>query len=164
MKGHAIEVRVYAEDPFNNFSPDIGVLKTYNLPDSIGVRVDNGFEEGMEIPIFYDSMLCKLITYGKDRQEAIDRMIRAINDFTITGVITTLPFGRYVMEHESFRSGNFDTHFVKNHFNSDALDLSNENEAQLAGFLAKYLVEKTTRSAISSADESHKSNWKKNRG
>ena len=163
IKGHAIEVRVYAEDPFNNFSPDIGVLKTYKMPDSIGVRVDNGFAEGMEIPIFYDSMLCKLITYGKNRKEAIDRMIRAINDFTITGVITTLPFGRFVMEHESFRSGNFDTHFVRNFFNSDFLDLSNDKEAQLAALLAKHLVEKNKQSTISSNDVFYKSNWKKNR-
>lgn len=161
INGHAIEVRVYAEDPFNNFSPDIGVLKTYKLPDSIGVRVDNGFEEGMEIPIFYDSMLCKLITYGKDRQEAIDRMVRAINDFTITGVITTLPFGRFVMENEHFKSGNFDTHFVKNYFDSDSIDLTNEKEAHLAGLLAKYLVESNT--SVSSSEVSSKSNWKKNR-
>lgn len=163
IKGHAIEVRVYAEDPFNNFSPDIGVLKTYKLPDSIGVRVDNGFEEGMDIPIFYDSMLCKLISYGKDRQEAIERMVRAIKDFTITGVITTLPFGRFVMENEYFKSGNFDTHFVKNHFDTDSIDLTNETEAQLAGLLAKHLVESNSHAAISSSDFSDKSNWRKNR-
>ena len=162
IKGHAIEVRVYAEDPFNNFSPDIGVLKTYKLPDSIGVRVDNGFEEGMEIPIFYDSMLCKLITYGKNRQEAIDRMVRAIDDFIITGVITTLPFGRFVMENEHFKSGNFDTHFVKNYFDADSIDFTNEKEAHLAGLLAKHLVESNTYS-VSSNEVSIKSKWKKNR-
>jgi acetyl-CoA carboxylase biotin carboxylase subunit len=163
MKGHAVEVRVYAEDPFNNFSPDIGILKTYKLPDSIGVRVDNGFEQGMEIPIFYDSMLCKLITYGKDRQEAIDRMVRAIDDFSITGVITTLPFGKFVMENEHFKSGNFDTHFVKNHFDSDFLDLTNEKEAKIAGLLAKHLVESNSHAIVSNGQLSNKSNWKKNR-
>ena len=163
IKGHAIEVRVYAEDPFNNFSPDIGILKTYKLPDSIGVRVDNGFEQGMEIPIFYDSMLCKLITYGKNRQEAIDRMVRAIDDFTITGVITTLPFGKFVMENEHFKSGNFDTHFVKNHFYSDSLDLTNEKEAKIAGLLAKHLIESNSHTTVSNSQLSNKSNWKKNR-
>tara|TARA_B110000003_G_scaffold68842_1_gene70130 strand:+ start:94647 stop:96125 length:1479 start_codon:yes stop_codon:yes gene_type:complete len=163
IKGHAVEVRVYAEDPFNNFSPDIGILKTYKLPDSIGVRVDNGFEQGMEIPIFYDSMLCKLITYGKNRQEAIDRMVRAIDDFTITGVITTLPFGKFVMENEHFKSGNFDTHFVKNHFDSDSLDLTNEKEAKIAGLLAKHLVESNSHATVSNGQLSNKSNWKKNR-
>tara|TARA_B110000908_G_scaffold172774_1_gene243058 strand:- start:6052 stop:7530 length:1479 start_codon:yes stop_codon:yes gene_type:complete len=163
IKGHAVEVRVYAEDPFNNFSPDIGILKTYKLPDSIGVRVDNGFEQGMEIPIFYDSMLCKLITYGKNRQEAIDRMVRAIDDFTITGVITTLPFGKFVMENEHFKSGNFDTHFVKNHFDSDSLDLTNEKEAKIAGLLAKHLIESNSHAIVSNGQLSNKSNWKKNR-
>lgn len=163
IKGHAVEVRVYAEDPFNNFSPDIGILKTYKLPDSIGVRVDNGFEQGMEIPIFYDSMLCKLITYGKNRQEAIDRMVRAIDDFTITGVITTLPFGKFVMENEHFKSGNFDTHFVKNHFDSDSLDLTNEKEAKIAGLLAKHLIESNSHATVSNGQLSNKSNWKKNR-
>ncbi len=163
IKGHAVEVRVYAEDPFNNFSPDIGILKTYKLPDSIGVRVDNGFEQGMEIPIFYDSMLCKLITYGKNRQEAIDRMVRAIDDFTITGVITTLPFGKFVMENEYFKSGNFDTHFVKNHFDSDSLDLTNEKEAKIAGLLAKHLIESNSHATVSNGQLSNKSNWKKNR-
>jgi acetyl-CoA carboxylase biotin carboxylase subunit len=163
IKGHAIEVRVYAEDPYNNFSPDIGTLKTYKLPDSLGVRVDNGFEEGMEIPIYYDSMLCKLITYGKDRQEAIDRMIRAIKDFNITGVMTTLPFGKFVMENEYFKSGNFDTHFVKNHFDPKFLNSTNEEEAFLAATLAKYLVKNNSQSNFSVESVSTKSNWKKNR-
>ncbi|MDB5012136.1 MAG: acetyl-CoA carboxylase, biotin carboxylase, partial [Daejeonella sp.] len=72
INGHAIELRVYAEDPKNNFLPDIGVLQTYNVPKGPGVRVDDGFEEGMEIPIYYDPMIAKLITYGKDRNEAIE--------------------------------------------------------------------------------------------
>lgn len=161
--GHAIEVRVYAEDPYNNFSPDIGVLKTYKLPESIGVRVDNGFEQGMEIPIFYDSMLCKLITYGKNRQEAIDRMVRAIKDFTITGVKTTLPFGKFVMENEYFRLGKFDTHFVKNHFDSTFIESTSEDEARIAASLAKYLVQNNSQTGVSKNNNSKITNWKKNR-
>ena len=87
----------------NNFAPDIGTLKRYVLPDSVGVSVDNGFEEGMEIPIFYDSMLSKLITYGKDREEAISRMRRAIRIIPLLGVKTTLPFALFVMDHPHFR-------------------------------------------------------------
>ena len=85
INGHAIEVRVYAEDPKNNFLPDIGTLQTYQRPGGIGVRVDDGFEEGMEVSIYYDPMLSKLITYGKDREEAIERMIRAIEDYKVAG-------------------------------------------------------------------------------
>ena len=115
IKGHAIEVRVYAEDPKNNFLPDIGTLKTYQRPAGIGVRVDDGFEEGMEVSIYYDPMLSKLITYGKDRVEATERMIRAIEDYKVAGVETTLSFGKYVMQHPAFISGNFDT-FCKKSF------------------------------------------------
>src|SRR5215212_1832089 len=116
INGHAMEVRVYAEDPANNFLPDIGTLTTYKIPQGPGVRVDDGMEEGMEIPIYYDPMIAKLITHAASRTEAIDRMIRAIDDYAITGVQTTLPFCKFAMQHEAFRSGNFDTHFVKKYF------------------------------------------------
>ncbi|HUH25839.1 MAG TPA: acetyl-CoA carboxylase biotin carboxylase subunit, partial [Flavobacterium sp.] len=113
IKGHALELRVYAEDPLNDFLPSVGNLETYILPEGEGVRVDNGFEQGMDVPIYYDPMLSKLITYGKDRNEAIQLMLKAIQDYKIEGVSTTLPFGTFVFEHEAFVSGNFDTNFVK---------------------------------------------------
>jgi acetyl-CoA carboxylase biotin carboxylase subunit len=99
MKGHAVEVRVYAEDPTNNFLPDIGTLKTYKRPQGHGVRVDDGFEEGMDIPFYYDPMIAKLITHAENRQEAINKMIRAIDEYEITGLETTLGFCRFVMRH-----------------------------------------------------------------
>lgn len=120
IQGHAMEVRVYAEDALNNFTPDIGTLKRYRKPLEEYVRIDDAFEEGMEIPIFYDPMIAKLVTKGKDREEAIERMIKAIDDFQISGLRTTLDFGKYVMQHPSFRSGDFDTNFVKHYF-SDPL-------------------------------------------
>ncbi|MDX1629726.1 MAG: acetyl-CoA carboxylase biotin carboxylase subunit, partial [Fulvivirga sp.] len=83
--GHAVELRVYAEDPTNNFLPDIGKLKTYNRPEGPGVRVDDGFEEGMSIPIHYDPMIAKLVTYGESREVAIKRMLRAIDEYDISG-------------------------------------------------------------------------------
>jgi acetyl-CoA carboxylase, biotin carboxylase subunit len=164
IQGHSLEVRVYAEDPMNNFAPDIGTLKRYTLPDSVGVRVDNGFDEGMEIPIYYDSMLSKLITYGKDREEAISRMKRAIQDYTIAGVKTTLPFALFVMDNEHFISGNFDTHFVKTHFTDPTvMDNSNEEEAQIAALLAQYLYTENTSITSVEAQSENVSNWKKNR-
>jgi acetyl-CoA carboxylase biotin carboxylase subunit len=164
IQGHSLEVRVYAEDPMNNFAPDIGTLKRYTLPDSVGVRVDNGFDEGMEIPIYYDSMLSKLITYGKDREEAISRMKRAIQDYTIAGVKTTLPFALFVMDNEHFISGNFDTHFVKTHFTDPTvMDNSNEEEAQIAALLAQYLHTENTSITSVEAQSENVSNWKKNR-
>ena len=164
IDGHALEVRVYAEDPMNNFAPDIGTLQRYTLPDSVGVRVDNGFEEGMEIPIYYDSMLSKLITYGKDREEAISRMKRAIQDYTIVGVKTTLPFASLVMDNAHFISGDFDTHFVKTHFtDSSVLDNSNEEEAQIAALLAKHLQSENSSQISVEKRSQSSSNWKKNR-
>ncbi|MDX9750642.1 MAG: acetyl-CoA carboxylase biotin carboxylase subunit [Flavobacteriales bacterium] len=116
IDGHAIEVRVYAEDPANNFLPDIGRLTAYRPPQGPGVRVDDGFEEGMEVPIHYDPMIAKLIVHGATRAEAIARMERAIDDYAISGIETTLGFCRHVMGHAAFRSGLYDTHFVRDHF------------------------------------------------
>lgn len=128
ITGHAIELRVYAEDPERNFMPDIGILSTYRTPSGKGVRVDDGFAEGMEIPIYYDPMIAKLITYGENRTEAIAKMIRAIEEYTITGIQTTLIFGKFVMQHPAFIAGNFDTHFVEKYFTAETPQLSGVQE------------------------------------
>ncbi|RTY90147.1 acetyl-CoA carboxylase biotin carboxylase subunit [Flavobacterium sp. RSP46] len=136
IKGHAMELRVYAEDPMNDFLPSVGNLEVYQLPVGQGIRVDNGFEQGMDIPIYYDPMLAKLITYGETREEAIQIMLKAIEDYHVEGVQTTLPFGKFVFEHEAFRSGKFDTHFVKNYYNMDVLKNQMEQEAEIAALVA----------------------------
>lgn len=161
MKGHAIELRVYAEDPTNNFLPDIGNLETYRPPQGPGIRVDDGFEEGMDIPIYYDPMLSKLITYGKTREQAMDRMIEAIDNYKVTGVTTTLLFGKYVMQHEAFRSGNFDTHFVQNHFDPKVIEKEFEKEATVAALLTSDMWDRDKYNAILKTARPHKrSNWK----
>ena len=116
INGHAIEVRVYAEDTLNGFIPDIGNLRRYRVPSGRSVRVDDGFEEGMDIPIYYDPMIAKLVVWGETRAKAIRRTIQAIDNYQISGVKTTLDFGKYVLKHEAFRSGHFDTNFVKHYF------------------------------------------------
>ncbi|MBU2525172.1 MAG: acetyl-CoA carboxylase biotin carboxylase subunit [Bacteroidetes bacterium] len=136
LNGHALELRVYAEDPLENFMPSIGVLERYKLPTGENIRVDNGFEEGMEVPIYYDPMLSKLVTYGKTRREAITKMIEAIDQYEVKGVQTTLPFGKFVCEHPAFVSGNFDTHFVKKYFQPEMLLAEQERRAQMAAQLA----------------------------
>lgn len=136
IKGHAVELRVYAEDPLNDFLPSVGHLDVYQLPVGVGVRVDNGFEQGMDIPIYYDPMLSKLITYGATREEAIQTMIQAIDNYKVEGVSTTLPFGKFVFEHEAFRSGNFDTHFVKKYYSVEKLKEQTQKEAQIAAMVA----------------------------
>jgi acetyl/propionyl-CoA carboxylase alpha subunit len=162
ISGHAIEVRVYAEDPTNNFLPDIGVLTGYTRPSGIGVRVDDGFEEGMEIPIFYDSMISKLITYGANRAESLARMSRAISDYKIVGIQTTLPFGAFVMKHPSFISGNFDTHFVPKHYKSNLLESPSDQEKMIAAWYVSKLFSEY-KSTSTSKMHSDQSNWKKNR-
>ena len=161
IQGHAVELRVYAEDPANNFLPDIGTLQTYITPKGPGIRVDDGFEQGMEIPIYYDPMIAKLIAYGKDREEAIERMVRAIDEYQIAGITTTLSFGRFVMQHEAFTSGNFDTHFVKKYFTPEVLQTGNEEEALIAALVMEHLLSaaKTSVDVVVGAE----SNWVKSR-
>ena len=136
INGHALELRVYAEDPLNDFLPSVGNLEIYQLPKGEGVRVDNGIEEGMDVPIYYDPMLAKLITYGKTREEAIQLMLKAISNYHVKGIQTTLPFGTFVFEHEAFKSGNFNTHFVKKYYSPEALKQALEDEAKIAAMLA----------------------------
>ena len=135
INGHSIEVRVYAEDPMNNFLPDIGKLEVYERPSGPGVRVDDGYEQGMNIPIYYDPMISKLIVHAADRPAAIARLTRAIRDYKIAPVSTTLSFCDFAINHEAFKSGNFDTNFVKHHFTPEELNQYGD-EGELAAILA----------------------------
>lgn len=158
IRGHALELRVYAEDPYDNFHPSIGKLEVYRRPAGEGIRVDDGFEEGMDIPIYYDPMIAKLITYGETRSAAIHRMLEAIEMYQIEGVATTLPFGKFVCQHEAFTSGHFDTHFVQHYFNIEALKESNREEGLYAALLAlQFYTEEKKKLHI---PEVGGSNWK----
>lgn len=164
INGHSIEVRVYAEDPENNFLPDIGKLVTYKPPQGPGIRVDDGLTEGMDIPIYYDPMIAKLVAWGKDRSEAIARMIRAIDDYKISGAATTLGFCRFVMQHEAFVSGNFDTHFVKKYFNPGSGQMEMELRELASIMAARTVAIKASSQKISNPANTRKnSNWKVNR-
>ena len=147
IEGHAIELRVYAEDPLNNFLPSIGTLDRYELPTGEGVRVDDGFEEGMEVPIYYDPMIAKLVTYGATREEALQKMRTAIDDYKIRGIETTLPFGRFVVDHPAFISGDFDTHFVKQHYSPEAI-LAGQQKIEAIGALAAAAIFDRERSKL----------------
>lgn len=142
ITGHSIELRVYAEDPYNNFLPSIDRLNKYCLPQGEDIRVDNGYEEGVEIPIYYDPMISKLVTYGKNRITAIDKMKEAIQHYIIEGIETTLPFGYFVMNHTAFISGNFDTGFVKKYFSIEEDRKLHEKSARIAAKVALHLDEK----------------------
>lgn len=164
INGHAIEVRVCAEDPANNFLPDIGKLVVYKTPSGPGVRVDDSYEEGMEIPIFYDPMISKLIVHGKNRTEAIQKMLRAINDYKIIGVETTLDFCKFVLNHNAFVSGNFDTGFVNAYFTPEVLNTKDEELEQVATIAGSILFNnKNEKATVETENLVKKSKWKINR-
>ncbi len=147
IQGHALEIRVYAENPRTNFLPDTGKLQTYKLPQGPGVRVDDGYEEGMDIPIYYDPMISKLITYGANREQARLRMLRAIEEYEISGVATTLDFCSFALKHEAFISGKFDTKFVEKYFTPEVLDEADPEKEQIAIALASLLIDQKAHGA-----------------
>ena len=136
INGHALELRVYAEDPLNNFLPSVGKLTRYRPPAGAGIRVDDGYSEGMDVPIYYDPMLAKLVVHGATRAEAIQRMKEAIAKYEIEGAATTLPFGRFVMDHPAFVSAEFDTNFVRQYFSPESLLESRQMPAFVAALTA----------------------------
>jgi acetyl-CoA carboxylase, biotin carboxylase subunit len=147
----------------NNFLPDTGRLEIYQRPQGPGVRVDDGFNEGMDIPIFYDPMIAKLIVYGATREEAITRMIRAIDEYKVKGIKTTLPFGKWVMQNEHFIKGNIDTGFIGKYFKPESLQSDNNEEALIAALIAATVFEKKTTVAAASNNNMVRSKWKENR-
>ena len=140
MYGHSVECRVYAEDPASNFLPDPGPLHRHAVPSGFGVRVDSGVEEGGEVLIHYDPMISKLTSWGRDRDAAIRRMVRALDEYEIAGVQTTIPFCRFAMEHEAFRTGDFSTHFVDEHFDPSDLSVDAASRDDLAALAATLYV------------------------
>ena len=159
INGHSVELRVYAEDPLNNFLPSIGKLETYIKPTGEGVRVDDGYTQGMTIPIYYDPMIAKLVTHGKTRTEAIQIMKAAIDAYIIEGVATTLPFGKFVFEHPAFLSGKFDTHFVQDYYTPEKLKAQQQSNAELASLIAlKYWLGQQQKVKVVAGVTS---NWKK---
>ena len=159
INGHSLELRVYAEDPLNNFLPSIGILTKYEKPTGEGIRVDDGYEEGMPIPIYYDPMIAKLVTHGKDRTDAIQKMKMAIKNYKIEGLSTTLPFGSFVFEHDAFLSGKFDTHFVKKYYTPEKIKEKQKANAEIAGIAAlKYWMNKQK---IINPVENRSTSWKR---
>lgn len=162
IQGHAIEVRVYAEDSSENFMPSTGKLHEYKRPQGLGVRVDDGLEQGMDVSIYYDPMIAKLITFAATREEAIARMERAIGEYRISGVHTTLDFASFVLSHEAFTSGNFDTHFVDKYLDKEALRAGTDALEPLAAMAVANLLQVDKSKQQAQTHEST-SRWKANR-
>ncbi|MBS3914947.1 MAG: acetyl-CoA carboxylase biotin carboxylase subunit [Bacteroidetes bacterium] len=165
MHGHSVELRICAEDPWNNFLPSTGILTHYERPQGPGIRVDDCMEPGAEIPIYYDNMLAKLIAWGENRELAIQRLRRAIAEFKITGIETTLAFGEFVLSHSDFIQGNFDTHFIAKNFKPDTMQPAELDDTELeaiassAVYFFKNNQAKTPSKPVSESENS----WIKNR-
>jgi acetyl-CoA carboxylase biotin carboxylase subunit len=140
INGHAIELRVYAEDPYENFVPSINILEKYRLPEGEGIRVDNGYREGDQVPIYYDPMLAKLTVHATTRKAALKKMLSAIGQYEIEGIASTLDFGAFVMAHPDFISGNFDTNFVNKNWNPDEIKEIINDDATVSAWIAKTLM------------------------
>lgn len=135
--GHSIECRINAEDPFNNFMPVTGIVNYLREPGGRGVRVDSGIENGSEISIHFDSLLAKLIVYGKNREEAINRMKRALSHYRIKGLKTSIPFELAVMDTHEFVTGNYNTGFIENNFDFNKMnEVKREHEEMIAAIAA----------------------------
>jgi len=162
QSGHALECRVYAEDPFHNFMPAPGMVVDMQYPLGPGIRLDNGIYPGFAIPLDYDPILSKLISFGANREEAIQRMQRALSEYRISGPKTNLYFHKRALEMEDFVRGNYDTHFIDKHL-SEILQVPREEKtkALMAAALAKFLEEnKTQPSAAGAGAPADASAWR----
>ncbi|MEM7032817.1 MAG: acetyl-CoA carboxylase biotin carboxylase subunit [Chloroflexota bacterium] len=146
MKGWAIECRILAEDHNLNFMPSIGQVTAFSVPTGHAVRVDNATYFNMEVTPYYDSLLAKLIAWGETRPEAILRMRRALAEFRISGVKTTIPFHIKMMNHTRFQAGQLDTNFLENHFNLK--DTPNPNHLKAAAIAATLVAHRKSKEAI----------------
>lgn len=161
INGHALECRIYAEDADNNFLPSVGKIISYKQPSGPGVRLDSCFEEGSEISIYYDPLISKLITWGKDRKNAIDKMKRALNEYRIAGVITNISFLNEILEHKTFTNGLFDINFVENEFLKipNSKKTKKQNELETAAALFSVILKSSSRNNFTKPSTTSNSTW-----
>jgi acetyl-CoA carboxylase biotin carboxylase subunit len=164
-RGSAIECRIYAEDTENNFLPSTGVVHSYWEPSGPGVRVDSGLYQGAEVSLFYDPLVSKLLTWGENRDEAIQRMKRALSEYRILGVATSIPFHLKVMDNPNFRKGEIHTHFIEDEFGKDKSEQPEEKDelakaVAVFSALLDYEEKKHHKPVISSQGKSKGNPWK----
>lgn len=160
-RGHAIECRIYAEDPHQNFMPSTGTITEYREPSGPGIRVDSGVVAGSEIPMFYDPIISKLIVWGRDRKEAIDRMRRALSEYRISGVHTTIGFGCSVMRSLRFHMGDYATDFIDVEFPDRIFQCAEADQAEKAAIAAviyEYINRQKVQTTFKKRQE-FRSNW-----
>ncbi|MFN0158872.1 MAG: acetyl-CoA carboxylase biotin carboxylase subunit [Bacteroidota bacterium] len=139
FRGHAIECRICAEDPTNNFLPSTGTIAHLKPPQGIGIREDRGIDAGGTISVYYDPMISKLVAWGQTRNEAINRMKRALHEYEILGVKTNIPALLFILNHRKFTAGDFDTHFIQHHYDVARLPVLSKDQSQAAAIVCAYL-------------------------
>jgi acetyl-CoA carboxylase biotin carboxylase subunit len=162
-RGHAIECRVYAEDPDNAFRPSPGLVTSFRLPSGPGIRNDAGVTGGSTVPIFYDSLIAKLIGWGEDRSQALARLSRALQEYQVLGIQTTIPFFQWLIQQPTFVDGQFDTTFVDQvllHREGPFVQLSPDAEEVAAIAAALHTLIGASRSAAVPALAAAPSRWK----
>ncbi len=162
-QGHAIECRIYAEDPENGFIPSPGVITVHEPPTGRNVRVDHAAHEGYNVPLFYDPMIAKLTTWGRNRERAIQNMERSLLEYKILGIKTTIPFHQRVMKNSTFLSGIYDTTFIDTKFDKEDLKRRKELDptvAIVAAALMQYISEQEAAAKATTVPEVGESLWK----
>lgn len=157
-QGHAMECRIMAEDPFNDFMPSPGKIVYLHTPAGLGVRDDSGIYEGYEVPLDYDPLLSKLITWGKTREETIRRMLRALSEYQVYGIKTTIPFFQKILLHPQFLAGQYNTHFISElEKEQDKEDPTEAIAALIAAGIKSY---KDTQAEVKPIGKTKENNWK----
>ncbi len=159
ISGHAIECRIYAEDPENNFLPSTGKIFDYRIPSGPGVRVDGGFSTGSEISVHYDPMISKLICYASTRDEAVERMLRALSEYHIAGVVNNIPFLKNILADENFRSGNININYVENNLEKLTREEENRNQIENAAAVLSVILKNQPDSITLNGKTKSSSNW-----
>ncbi len=163
-RGHAIECRIYAEDPTSKFLPSTGKLHRHRIPAGPGIRVDAGIEEGQDVSIHYDPMISKLCAFASDREKAIERMLRALKEYEISGVRTTIPFCSFTLKHKQFREGKYDTHFVPDYFTPKKMsDFTEKKLVAIVSSILRLRDQQISTNSKTSDTQIQESIWWKNR-
>lgn len=163
INGHALECRIYAEDPSNNFLPSTGQILHYVSPSGPGVRVDSGFDNGSHITVHYDPLISKLVCWADNRNYAIERMLRALSEYVIGGLITNISFLKIIIDHPSFRKGEFDINFLNNEFMSSLQKLienkNNKEIERVSAIFAAILKSKSSFNNLQAKEKDFLSKW-----
>jgi acetyl/propionyl-CoA carboxylase alpha subunit len=163
INGHALECRIYAEDPSNNFLPSTGAIIQYVPPSGPGIRVDSGFDKGSEITVHYDPLISKLICWADNRQNAIDRMHRALSEYVIGGLVTNISFLKTVIRDPSFRKGEIDINFLNDGFMSNLINMEEQKNIKeiekVSAIFAAIIKTKSSIGSLRIGQKKSSNNW-----